>query len=77
MRAGKVFQRQEKLEVTVGVIRKVVLERGFGFLDSEGENVFFHASETPDFLRLTPGQRVEFTLEDTPKGLAAKNVRPA
>ena len=54
--------------------------KGFGFImpDEGDDDVFFHQSEIvmEGFRALTPGQKVEFTVEEGPKGLSAKNVRP-
>ena len=55
-------------------------EKGFGFITSEevGKDLFVHHSEIvmEGFRALTPGQKVEFTVEEGPKGLSARNVRP-
>ncbi len=52
--------------------------KGFGFIarDSGGGDVFVHYSSvtTQGFKSLAEGQRVEFTVEQGPKGLAATNV---
>jgi CspA family cold shock protein len=51
--------------------------KGFGFIErSEGEDVFVHfnAIVGDGFRNLDEGQRVEFTVVDTPKGLQAENV---
>ncbi|MCC6168552.1 MAG: cold-shock protein [Caldilineaceae bacterium] len=53
-------------------------QKGFGFLAVEGgKDVFVHHSaiEAAGFRSLAEGDRVEFTLENTPKGPAAANVR--
>jgi cold shock protein len=52
-----------------GVIRKLVPERGFGFIkpDGGGTDVFMHCTALPnkgDFDTLVEGQRVEFTSGD-------------
>jgi CspA family cold shock protein len=51
--------------------------KGFGFIErSEGEDVFVHfnAIVGDGFRNLDEGQRVEFNVVDTPKGLQAENV---
>jgi len=53
--------------------------KGFGFImPDEGDNdVFFHQSEIvmEGFRTLEEGQRVEFNVEEGPKGLSAKQVK--
>jgi CspA family cold shock protein len=67
--------------VTNGTIKKVVSDRGFGFIAAEdGKEYFFHRSGlTPslDFDRLAGGERVSFEIEANPKGDRAKNVQAA
>lgn len=62
-----------------GKIKKLVRERGFGFIsDSDGQELFFHQSGLVDvgFEALNEGQEVEFDVETSPKGPRASNVRP-
>ena len=61
-----------------GKIKKVVQERGFGFIsDTDGREVFFHQTSLVDtqFATLKADQSVEFEIEDSPKGPRAVNVR--
>lgn len=61
-----------------GKIKKVVRERGFGFIsDSDGKEVFFHQSSLIDtqFDALKEEENVEFEIENSPKGPRAVNVR--
>ncbi len=61
-----------------GKIKKVVRDRGFGFIsDTDGREVFFHQSSVVDasFAELKDEQKVEFEIEDSPKGPRAVNVR--
>jgi CspA family cold shock protein len=56
-----------------GTIKKLVADKGFGFIQTEdGNDVFFHHSSVADrqFDNLTEGQRVEYTLDNAsgPKG---------
>jgi CspA family cold shock protein len=49
-----------------GTIKKIVGDRGFGFIRGEdGMDIFFHHSsvEGRPFEELTPGQSVEYTLD--------------
>ncbi len=51
--------------------------KGFGFIGREGgEDVFVHFSaiQGDGFRNLEEGQKVEFTVEQGPKGLQAANV---
>jgi CspA family cold shock protein len=60
-----------------GKIKKIVLERGFGFIaDSDGTEVFFHKSELKDadIGSLSSNDDVEFETKKTPKGLSAINI---
>jgi len=61
-----------------GTIRRLLDQRGFGFIQSEdGRNVFFHRSEVRQvpFWQLQEGQAVEFEVEETPQGPKARRVR--
>lgn len=61
-----------------GKIKKLVSERGFGFInDTDGREVFFHQSSVVDvkFTDLSETQDVEFEIENSPKGPRAVNVR--
>jgi len=58
-----------------GKIRKLVSERGFGFIQEGRHDRFFHAAKTTDFDTLTVGQLVEYTPIESPKGHQAENVR--
>ena len=55
--------------MATGTIKKLVMERGFGFIkpDAGGSDIFFHCSALPqksDFDGLDEGQKVEFTAGD-------------
>ena len=60
-----------------GTIKKLVSDRGFGFIAAEdGKEFFFHRSGTEgDFDRLQGGEAVSFEIETSPKGPRAKSVR--
>jgi len=61
-----------------GTIKKV-MQKGFGFIDTEsGGDLFFHSSnlEGVAFDQLQEGQRVSYTEGRGPKGPCAENVKP-
>jgi len=60
-----------------GTIKKLVTDRGFGFIAGEGKDVFFHFSTVQDvtFEDLNEGQPVEFEHEQGPKGPRATTVK--
>lgn len=72
------FEKIVEVTVTTGTIKKVVSERGFGFISGEdGKEYFFHRdglTSSLDFNRLAGGEKVEFEIEQSPKGARAKNV---
>ena len=67
--------------MTAGTIKKVVSDRGFGFIAAEdSKEYFFHRSgvdSSVDFDRLVGGERVTFEVEASPKGPRATQVRSA
>jgi CspA family cold shock protein len=67
--------------MTTGTIKKVVADRGFGFITAEDtKEYFFHRGALDaslDFDRLQGGERVEFDVEASPKGPRASQVRSA
>lgn len=64
-----------------GSIKKVVPERGFGFIAAEdGAEYFFHRSSVDSsltFENLSIGEPVSFAVESSPRGPRAQNVRSA
>lgn len=66
--------------MTTGTVKWFDDAKGFGFIAPEdGSNdVFVHHTgiQGDGFKSLTEGQSVEFETQNTPKGLAASNVRP-
>jgi CspA family cold shock protein len=61
-----------------GTIKKIVSDRGFGFIASEdGKEYFFHRSAIDNFDALRGGERVTFDTEPSPKGPRAARVRVA
>lgn len=67
--------------MTSGTIKRVISERGFGFIaDSDGKEYFFHKdglSSSLDFDRLVGGESVSFDIEAGPKGDRAVRVQSA
>jgi CspA family cold shock protein len=67
--------------MATGVIKKVVADRGFGFITADdAKDYFFHRNSLApslDFDRLNGGERVEFQITQSPKGPRAEGVRPA
>jgi CspA family cold shock protein len=60
-----------------GTIKRLVRDRGFGFIrDEGGQEWFFHRSSVEgSFEQLNEGQRVSFDEEPSAKGPRAGNVR--
>ncbi|MEO7663741.1 MAG: cold shock domain-containing protein [Candidatus Limnocylindrales bacterium] len=67
--------------MATGTIKKVVADRGFGFITAEdGKDYFFHRDsiQSPlSFDRLNGGEAVSFDVQSSPKGPRAANVREA
>ncbi|HEX2193754.1 MAG TPA: cold shock domain-containing protein [Candidatus Limnocylindria bacterium] len=65
--------------MTTGTVRRVISERGFGFItDADGKDYFFHKdglSPSLDFDRLVGGEPVSFEIESGPKGARAVQVQ--
>jgi CspA family cold shock protein len=63
-----------------GTVKRVIRDRGFGFIRSaDGREIFFHRSSLQglNFETLKEGDAVEYELEDGPKGPRATSVRSA
>jgi predicted RNA-binding protein YlqC (UPF0109 family)/cold shock CspA family protein len=60
-----------------GRIKSLFEDRNYGFIEADhGRAVYFHGSSLKggEMGSLSPGQQVEFEIEDSPKGLRAVNL---
>ena len=64
--------------MATGTVKRIQRDKGFGFIrDTNGQEYFFHRSSVQgSFDDLSEGQRVNFDVEQSPKGPRAGNVRP-
>ena len=63
-----------------GTVKRLMRERGFGFISSEdGREIFFHRSELQnvDFDKLEEGDHLEFSVTKGDKGPQATGIRKA
>jgi cold shock protein len=64
-----------------GTIKRLVLDRGFGFIAADdGKEYFFHRSgldQSIDFDRLDVGERVSFEVDRSDRGPRARFVKAA
>ena len=67
------------VERITGTIKWFNKSKGYGFItyDDDQADIFVHYSaiETKGFSYLEEGDRVEFVIEETPKGLQAGSVK--
>lgn len=67
--------------MATGTIKKLVSDRGFGFITGEdGKDYFFHRDgldSSLDFDRLAGGEKVSFDIESSPRGPRAVKVAAA
>jgi CspA family cold shock protein len=61
-----------------GTIKKVIADKGFGFIEGERGDLFFHHSavEGASIESLQIGQRVSYEEGRGPKGPRAESVKP-
>ena len=68
-----------------GTIKRLVRDRGFGFISGSRDDVFFHSSSVreTEYESLQEGQVVDYELEDSPqrggrgRGPRAQWVKPS
>jgi len=74
-----VVERQSGTSVRRGSIRWFDARRGFGFIipNEGGPDVFLYRTvlRAAGLKRLDPGQRVEYEVEETPRGRKATQVK--
>jgi cold shock CspA family protein len=73
--AAIIRQEDEEDARRSGMISSFFQDKGFGFIKDagNGDNVFVHINDLS--FQAKQGDVVSFEIEQTPKGLAAKNVR--
>lgn len=73
--------REEEIEMPTGTIKKLVSDRGFGFIAAEdGREYFFHRTgldSSVNFDSLAGGERVSFEIEPSQKGPRANRIKLA
>jgi CspA family cold shock protein len=71
--------RDEEIRMATGTIKKIVSDRGFGFIAADdGKEYFFHRDglePSVSFDRLGGGEKVTFDIEASQKGPRAQRVR--
>ena len=74
---------EEKYPIPKGTIRRLITDRGFGFIrTAEGKDLFFHRAELQgvDYSSLREGQEVEFEVgqgrSGRPQALRVRLVQP-
>ena len=78
-RAGTLFFFvRGRSKMAQGTIKKLIADKGFGFIEGEKGDLFFHHSavEGATIETLQIGQEVSYEEGQGPKGPRAENVRP-
>ena len=69
------------MKTATGIVKWFSNAKGYGFImpDEGGEEIFAHFSaiEMDGYRTLKQGQKVEFQLQQGPKGWMASSIRPA
>jgi cold shock protein len=77
----EIYFREEELPMPTGTIKKLVSDRGFGFIAAEdGREYFFHRTgldPAVNFDSLAGGERVSFEIEPSQKGPRANRIKLA
>ena len=62
-----------------GKVKKVISEKGFGFIEGDGGDIFFHHSALVGVAieELREGEQVKYEVGSGPKGPRAENVERA
>lgn len=67
-----------RMLIIKGTVRRVIPERGFGFVAGvDGTEFFFHRTAAPEFDSLVAGDLVTFRPDDSEKGPRAEQVTRA
>ena len=66
----------EKVKKMKGTIKWYNARKGYGFVRGEDEKeVFVHRSELPEGTNLDEGDQISYDIENSEKGLQAKNIK--